>query len=658
MRRLWLLSFLLILLLASPGLDQQPTDPRAFTPEDTAEPSVQRIYGEDISSIIHTLVNQDSYLNLVKKLTENGSREITSPTVYSEANALARDWIISKLDEFSEGRIETEVIGDYMSVVGRLPGYLGFGPVLMVGGHYDSVKNAPGANDDGTGVAAALELARVMSRYEWPLDVYFGFWNAEEIGLIGSKEVAEEFVSRGIDILMYYNVDMLLVVDPEAPMDERVLLAYNSPIGGEFTYATGQYWGELARMMSKNIGYDMIKPLPHTQFGSAWSRSDHYAFFSKGYDRVMFAHESGGAYDTAYHQPSDRWDNPMYDYGVATELVACIGASMAFTMARAYEKKTELSFARSLSLGDTSEYYFAISITTEFAINGTWNQNAEFALYQPSGLLLDSATVDDPIHGEQTIMETSLTTKGLYKLVIENQGLGQLYYDIHVVYDSDVDGNAQPDSQEFWLDQSMFQSDMDSDGLTDALELIIGTEVWDSDSDDDTMTDGWEYDHGLNPLIDDSALDPDEDELDNIGEFIKLTDPNNADTEGDLCPDGWEVNYDLDPLFDDAMEDPDLDELENIYEYRNGTSPRNPDSDLDSMPDGYEIANGLNPLVNDAAADADGDGSSNLAEYERGTNPMSYDFPVVTLAFGIAGVALVIGGGFYYYKRHWVHLGG
>ncbi|MHA2065562.1 MAG: M28 family peptidase [Candidatus Thorarchaeota archaeon] len=654
MKRLWLLSFLFIFLLATPIVDQQPVLFHSASPDEIAEFSADRVDGEDLSSIIHGLVSQNSVRNLVMKLTENGSREISSPTIYSAANAYSRSWMISKLDEFSDGRIETEVIGNHMSVVGRLPGYLGFGPVMMIGGHYDSVNGAPGANDDGIGVAAALELARVMSMFDWPLDIYFGFWNAEEIGLIGAGEVAEEFKNRGIDILMYYNVDMLLVVDPTAPLDERVLLAYNNDDGN---YAIGQYWAELAKMMSKNVGYDMIKPVPDSSFGG-WSRSDHYAFLGEGYERVMFAHESGFAYDGAYHQPSDTWDNPNYDYTVATELVAAVGASMAFTMARAYGQKTNLYYSGSISLGFTTEYYFAISLATEFTISGIWNQDAEFSLYLPDGVLKEASTVDGTFHGEDTILDVNLLTKGLYKLVIDNQGIDRLDYSIDIEYDTDVDGDTRPDSLGFWLDQGLFEVDSDADGLSDAVEMILGTNIWDSDSDDDTMTDGWEYDHELDPLVDDSELDLDEDGLTNLNEFLLLTNPNNVDTEGDLCPDGWEVDYDLDPLYDDAMEDPDLDDLVNLHEYGNGTSPQNPDSDSDSMPDGFEIENGLNPLVNDATSDGDGDGVSNLDEFLRGTDPSQYDIPVMTVVLGGAGVAIVIGGVLFYYKRHWVHLGG
>jgi hypothetical protein len=76
------------------------------------------------------------------------------------------------------------------------------------------------------------------------------------------------------------------------------------------------------------------------------------------------------------------------------------------------------------------------------------------------------------------------------------------------------------------------------------------------------------------------------------------------------------------------------------------------------MPDNYEIEKGLNPLVDDSSGDLDNDGVSNLDEYLRGTNPVHYDYPIV-LVFGVAAtVATIIVGGYVYYQKYWVHLGG
>ncbi|MFW9889536.1 MAG: M28 family metallopeptidase, partial [Candidatus Thorarchaeota archaeon] len=388
MNRMWALSLAFVLFLGGSASAQFPVPNQVDIQEKSGNLSDTKVYGVDYSDLIHSLVDRDSYLGYVQKINENGSRWISSPTDYSSANAYARDWIISELEEVSDGRMETEIIGTYQSVVGRLPGYLGEGPAMLVGGHFDSVTVAPGANDDGSGVATAMELARVMSQFEWPLDIYFGFWNAEEIGLHGSQEVASEFTSRGIEILVYYNIDMLLVPNEHSPSDEKLLLVY--PSGPTQNYHVGRLWAEIAQMMSNNVGNDMIKPVPSNEFG-AWTRSDHYAFIQEGYPRSLFACESG--VDNDYHTSRDTWDNPNYDYDIATELVASLGAAMAFIMSLEFGEKQSIHYSGADSSGLETEYLFAMSLANNIKVKAHSDRTANYYLYGPDGSLVDS--VDD-----------------------------------------------------------------------------------------------------------------------------------------------------------------------------------------------------------------------------------------------------------------------
>jgi len=79
--------------------------------------------------------------------------------------------------------------------------------VLMVGAHLDSVLVGPGINDNATGVAALLEIARVVRKRYPELSVRFAFWGAEELGLFGSSAYADN-VDR-TRIVGYLNFDVL-----------------------------------------------------------------------------------------------------------------------------------------------------------------------------------------------------------------------------------------------------------------------------------------------------------------------------------------------------------------------------------------------------------------------------------------------------------------
>jgi acetylornithine deacetylase/succinyl-diaminopimelate desuccinylase-like protein len=102
------------------------------------------------------------------------------------------------------------------NVVGELPGTAG-GRTLVVGGHYDSrctdpadaSGRAPGANDDASGVALTLELARLLSTREWPCTLVFIAFTGEEMGLFGARNWARNAHAAGRDIAAMLNNDMV-----------------------------------------------------------------------------------------------------------------------------------------------------------------------------------------------------------------------------------------------------------------------------------------------------------------------------------------------------------------------------------------------------------------------------------------------------------------
>ncbi len=100
----------------------------------------------------------------------------------------------------------------YRNVVATLPGTDSTSDrVVVVGAHYDSHSSdsatAPGATDNGAGVAIVLELARVMSTHQFGDTIQFAFWNAEESGLAGSTAYVASASGRSLDIPLYLNID-------------------------------------------------------------------------------------------------------------------------------------------------------------------------------------------------------------------------------------------------------------------------------------------------------------------------------------------------------------------------------------------------------------------------------------------------------------------
>ncbi len=103
------------------------------------------------------------------------------------------------------------------NVVAELPGLATPERVLVVGGHYDSragdvsdaEARAPGADDNASGTAVVLELARAFVGREWPCTLVFIAFSGEEIGLLGARHWAQTAKQGGREVIAMLNNDMV-----------------------------------------------------------------------------------------------------------------------------------------------------------------------------------------------------------------------------------------------------------------------------------------------------------------------------------------------------------------------------------------------------------------------------------------------------------------
>jgi hypothetical protein len=170
---------------------------------------------------IKKMVDEVSAQNIemiVRKLVTFETRHSLSDTISTATGiGAARNWIKSELERYSKasgGRLKVEFDTFTQPADGRriasptiMKNVLGILPgtdpaddrVFIVSGHYDSRASdvndskifAPGANDDASGTAAAMELARVMSQYKFNCTLIFVAMVAEEQGLYGAANLAK-----------------------------------------------------------------------------------------------------------------------------------------------------------------------------------------------------------------------------------------------------------------------------------------------------------------------------------------------------------------------------------------------------------------------------------------------------------------------------------
>jgi len=265
---------------------------RARLPLDAWSPEVT-VAGDEILDALLAEVKQDSLYNYVCSLQAYPYR-----VVGTDANLGARQWVYDKFVELGYANTFVDPVPypyDCANVIAYKAGNLYPERIIIVGGHFDAVLRSPGADDNGSGTAATLEIARVLKDADLDATVIFVAFDAEESGLIGAYDVADSAVAEAWDILFVMNMDM---IGAEGNTDSA--FAYHGP---EQAYAL--LWGNLAQE------YEGLK----TAYSSS-SRSDHFPFQQAGYD-VVFGHEY--RFSDVYH--TERDSTTHMNFGYMTKMV-------------------------------------------------------------------------------------------------------------------------------------------------------------------------------------------------------------------------------------------------------------------------------------------------------------------------------------------------
>lgn len=190
-------------------------------------------------AIIEQMVNEvsaDSLKAFVSKMVSFGTRSTLSSTNNKQKGiGAAREWVVQKFKEFgknSNGRLTAYVDSmtlqpdgkrvDVVTSLGNAMATLkGSDPndnrIYLISGHLDSrvsdimnrTADAPGANDDASGVAAVMECARVMSKHAFPSTIIFVAVSGEEQGLLGAAFLAHKAKKNNWNIDAMLNNDIM-----------------------------------------------------------------------------------------------------------------------------------------------------------------------------------------------------------------------------------------------------------------------------------------------------------------------------------------------------------------------------------------------------------------------------------------------------------------
>ncbi|MCF7793208.1 MAG: M20/M25/M40 family metallo-hydrolase [Candidatus Cloacimonetes bacterium] len=256
--------------------------------------------------------------NTIQTLEDFGTRNWYEPTSID-----AQNWLYNKFESYGLS-VETQAIpyggpNSSQNVIATKVGTLYPDEYVILGAHYDSYSyygDAPGADDNATGSAGIVEIARILSQHDFKRTIVFCTFSGEEYGLYGSEEYASQAEANDMEILGYFNIDMsgylengeYIHTDMIAPQSAQPLVDFYEAICGvylpDFPIEPGMLTG---------------------------GDSDHTSFNNHGYMGI-FPFEDSDLHSPYIHTPNDLNGSSVNNYD---QVVTFTQATMASVMTMA-----------------------------------------------------------------------------------------------------------------------------------------------------------------------------------------------------------------------------------------------------------------------------------------------------------------------------------
>jgi hypothetical protein len=187
--------------------------------------------------------------------------------------------------------------------------------IIIFNAHYDTTKLSPGADDDGSGTAAVLAAAYVLSQFTFNHTIRFVTFSGEEQGLYGSHVYAQRAYENNEDILVVLNADM--IGNAENKDDKKIFRIYPTK---DVAWIRDEIYN-----LNNDTGLDFSF---HTGImGERSGGSDYLSFTEYGYEILAFFE---GNWSRDMHSPQDTIENMDVDYLVnTTKLIAATIAHLA-----------------------------------------------------------------------------------------------------------------------------------------------------------------------------------------------------------------------------------------------------------------------------------------------------------------------------------------
>ena len=267
--------------------------------------SVLQVASQTVTDLMNS-VNQDTLVKVIREFSGEDATVVNGNPVTilnreSNANDVAADYLVERLSSLSNITVSDIAYSiNGRNIVATQLGKTNPNDIYIICAHYDTVNNYC-ADDNASGTAAILEVARILSTQCFDNTIIYAFWDEEEQGLLGAANYAAAASTNGDNILGVYNIDMM---------------AYDGDGDNVFDIDVRNIAGSIAlkddllavlASSSLNLNVNVVDP--------GTPLSDHKPFWDQGYS-AMLVGESWANNDQTpnYHTANDRFVDLDMDY--------------------------------------------------------------------------------------------------------------------------------------------------------------------------------------------------------------------------------------------------------------------------------------------------------------------------------------------------------
>lgn len=365
------------------------------------------LFAQEFNPYIQEKVDQLSYDTLYLRLQQFedfGIKEIESQNLNNTGN-----WIINLYQQYGYSDIEIDsfYVGQNLvyNIIITKTGTIYPDTYLIVDGHYDTY-NGPGVNDNGSGTATILEIARIMVDVETEYSIKFIHFTAEEIGLVGSNHYVNNVViPQDMNILLVFNIDGVGGVAGEVNNTITCERDQWEPYGNNA--ASAAFTDTLANLTEMYA--DLL-----TQISFAYG-SDYVPFMLNGYVVTGLYETNESPYN---HTINDNLSNLDAEY-----VFEVAKASLAATLY--YSKGESINSIIALNQSNKSNFSIYPNPFIDYVmINNSSGDDIIIRLYDLTGRLVFESSVEsnseksfipDCDHGIYLISISSMNGKLIYK---------------------------------------------------------------------------------------------------------------------------------------------------------------------------------------------------------------------------------------------------